>query len=92
MAITNPFYHKGARRWWLWSTCPGNDVKLYLMVRFQFWRFGECGAPLYHHCSQVYSDPEWQYLLGLAKIEKCVYKKIEYPLRMNSFQNFVGIK
>ena len=33
------------------STCPGNDVKLYLMVRFQFWRFGECGAPLHHHCS-----------------------------------------
>ena len=29
------------------STCPGNDVKLDLMVRFQFWRFGECGAPLH---------------------------------------------
>ena len=46
------------------STCPVNDVKLYLMVRFQFWRFGECGAPLHHHCSLVHSDPEWQYLLG----------------------------
>ena len=31
------------------STCPVNDVKLYLMVRFQIWRFGECGAPLHHH-------------------------------------------
>ena len=41
------------------STCPGNDIKLYLMVRFQFWRFGECGAPLHHHCSLVQSDPEW---------------------------------
>ena len=41
------------------STCPENDVELYLMVRFKFWRFGECGAPLHHHCSLVHSDPEW---------------------------------
>ena len=26
--------------------CPGYDTKLHLMVRLQFWRFGECGVPL----------------------------------------------
>ena len=31
-----------------------------LMVRFQqCWSFGECGAPLYCHHSQVHSGPEW---------------------------------
>ena len=77
------------------STCPGNDVKLYLMVRFQFWRFGECGAPLHHHCSLVHSDPEWQYLLGShlwVKQKNVFIKRIVYPLRMNLFQNFIGIK
>ena len=37
---------------------PGSYVKLYLMVRFQFWRFGECGAPLHHYCYLIHSDPE----------------------------------
>ena len=41
------------------SKCPGNDVKLYLMVRLQFWRSGECGVPLHHHFPLVQSDPEW---------------------------------
>ena len=27
--------------------CSGSDPKLHLMVRLQFWSFGECGAPLY---------------------------------------------
>ena len=32
----------------------------YLMVRFQWcWRFGECGVPLYCHCSQVHSGLSW---------------------------------
>ena len=31
-----------------------------LMVRFQWcWRFGECGAHLHCHCSQVHSGPKW---------------------------------
>ena len=31
-----------------------------LMVRFQpCWSFRECGVPLYCHCSQVHSGPEW---------------------------------
>ena len=30
------------------GVCPGNDVKLYLMARFQLWRSGECGTPLHH--------------------------------------------
>ena len=30
----------------------------YLMVRFQYcWSFGEYGAPLHYHCSQVHSGP-----------------------------------
>ena len=35
-----------------------------LMVRFQwYWNFRECGAPLYCHCSQVHSRPEWYHLI-----------------------------
>ena len=31
-----------------------------LIVRFQWcWSFGECGIPLYWHCSHVHSGPEW---------------------------------
>ena len=31
-----------------------------LIVRFQqCWSFGECGVPLYCHCSQVHSGPDW---------------------------------
>ena len=31
-----------------------------LMVRFQCcWSFGECGAPLHCHCSQVRTGPKW---------------------------------
>ena len=31
-----------------------------LIVRFQwYWSYGECAAPLYCHCSQVHSGPEW---------------------------------
>ena len=77
------------------STCPGNDVKLYLMVRFQFWRFGECGAPLHHHCSLVHTGPEWLYLLWShlwVKQKNVFIKKLYYPLRIDLFQNFIGIK
>ena len=36
-----------------------------LMVKFQWcWSFGECRAPLNCHCTQVYSGPEWYYLIG----------------------------
>ena len=31
------------------------DTKLYLVVRLQFWRSGECGD--HCHFSQIYSDP-----------------------------------
>ena len=31
-----------------------------LMVRFQWcWSIGECGVPLYCHCTQIHSGPEW---------------------------------
>ena len=30
----------------------------YLMLRLQFWVFGECGVPLHYHYYQVHSDPE----------------------------------
>ena len=29
---------------------------LYLMVRLQFWRFGECGGPIHYHYSQVHPE------------------------------------
>ena len=36
------------------------DMTLNLMVRFQWcWSFGECGALVHCHCSQVHSGPEW---------------------------------
>ena len=38
---------------------PGYNVKLHLVVRFQFRRPGECGVLLHRHYSQVHSDPEW---------------------------------
>ena len=28
----------------------------YLMVRLQFWGYGECGLPLHFHYSKVHSD------------------------------------
>ena len=43
---------------------PLYDTKLYLIVRLQFWRFGECGVPFHCYYTSVYSDPEWQHLLG----------------------------
>ena len=39
--------------------CPGYDVKLHLVARYQLWSSGECGVPLHCHYSQVHSDPEW---------------------------------
>ena len=36
--------------------CHGSHIKLHPMVRFQFWRFGECGVPL--NCNK------WSYPLG----------------------------
>ena len=41
------------------TTCPGYDVKLHLVARYQLWNSGECGVPLHCHYSQVHSDPEW---------------------------------
>ena len=38
---------------------PGYDTKLYLMVRLQFWRFGECGVLFHYHYYQVHSYLEW---------------------------------
>ena len=36
-----------------------------LIMRFQWcWGFGECGAPLHYHCSQVHSGPKWEHLIG----------------------------
>ena len=37
----------------------GYDTKLYLMVRLQFWRSGECIIPFHCHYCWVYSDLEW---------------------------------
>ena len=36
--------------------CPRFDTKLYLMVRFQYWRSGRCGIFLHCNYSQVHSD------------------------------------
>ena len=38
--------------------CPESDIKLYLMVRLQFWGFRKCGVPLHYHHSQVHGDLE----------------------------------
>ena len=38
-------------------------LKLYPMVRRQFWRSGENGVSLYYYYSQVHSNPELEYLL-----------------------------
>ena len=43
--------------------CPGYDMKLHLMVKFQFCRFRKSGIPLYYHYFQVHSVPEWYLLL-----------------------------
>ena len=39
-------------------------VNIYIFCLLHIWfhwclGFGECGVPLYCHCSQVHSDPEW---------------------------------
>ena len=44
---------------------PEYDTKLHLMMRHQFWWFGECVEPLHCHYFQVHSDPELKYLLVL---------------------------
>ena len=70
------------------STCPMNDLKLYLMVRFQFWKFGECGAPLHHNYSSVsvrvpsmgYIDKNWVHKNVFKN--NWVWKQTVYPTRI----------
>ena len=50
--------------WWngLWLK-QGYNIKLNLMVRFQFWISRQCGILFHYHYSQVYSVPEGQHLI-----------------------------